>query len=230
MLQELSQALDDLHLQKSVRGVILTGAGSAFCSGMDLLEIHDSANQPEALKTWHDDAIALRDLLRKMLLFPKPIVAAVNGPALAAGAGLVLACDRMIGTEGATFGFPEPRRGLVAGLPAPLLAFRFGGAIAARLLLSAEAIGAEEAHRLHVFEEVVAEPVLWARAHEMVGELNASAAEALLLTKKLLNETIAEQLDLQLAAGAAATATSRTTEAAVEGVAAFVQKREANWP
>jgi methylglutaconyl-CoA hydratase len=229
MIEELMQALDDLHLQRQVRGIILTGAATAFCAGVDLHEVHETNQREQPFAIWHQDATALRDLYRRMLMFPKPIIAAVNGPALAAGAGLVLACDRAIASNQASFGFPEPRRGLVSGLPAPLLAFRCGGAVAGRLLFSAEPISAEEAARLHLLEEVVADHLLWARATELVQQLAASAPEAIQLTKKHLNETIAEQLDIMLSAGAAASATSRTTEAASEGVAAFVEKREAKW-
>jgi len=227
---EISQALEDLHQQKSVRGVILTGSGGCFCAGMDLHEIHATNQQEEPYSVWHDDAIALRDLYRQMLLFPKPTVVAANGPALAAGVGLMLAADLSIAVEGAAFGFPEPQRGLVAGLPAPLLAFRLGGAVAARLLLTAETISAAEALRLHLIAEVVPENVVWARAHEIVKRIAQSAPEAIQLTKKHLNETVADGLETMLSAGAAASATSRTTEAAREGVAAFLEKREANWP
>ena len=75
---------------------------------------------------WHHDSVAYRDLIETMLRFPKPLIAAVGGPAMAGGAGLALACDLVLAAESASFGLPEPRRGLVAGMVAPLLAFRIG--------------------------------------------------------------------------------------------------------
>src|SRR5690554_2943756 len=107
LLTELSQALDDLHLERRVRGIVLTGAGTAFCAGMDLDEMQATRSAADAHLQWERDVILLQDLLEKMLHFPKPIVAAVNGPALAGGAGLVLACDLVLAADTATFGLPE---------------------------------------------------------------------------------------------------------------------------
>ncbi|HEX4148976.1 MAG TPA: enoyl-CoA hydratase/isomerase family protein, partial [Pirellulales bacterium] len=124
LIAELSQALDDLHQERRVRAVILTGAGPAFCAGMDLNEMLETSRQTNALEQWHADALVYHDLLLQMLRFPKPLVAAVNGPALAGGAGLLLACDLVIAAETAACGLPEPLRGIVAGMVAPLLHFR----------------------------------------------------------------------------------------------------------
>lgn len=230
MLQELSQAFHDLHLERRVRAVVLTGAGSAFCSGLDLGEIHNASKQDNAWEQWHHDAVQYQELLEQMLLFPKPIIAAVNGPAAGAGAGLVLASDIVLGTPEARFGAPEPRRGLVSGLVAPLLTFRIGGGPAANLLLTARLIAAEEAHRLGVYHELAASDLIWARAQEIAQECAKSAPECLQLTKRMLNETIGENLGTLLSAGAAASATARTTEAAGEGLQAFVEKRDPRWP
>jgi methylglutaconyl-CoA hydratase len=230
LMDDLMQALEDLHLERKVRAVILTGAGSAFCAGMDLAEMQDTAKQNDPHPQWHADAVQYRDLIEMMLRFPKPIIAAVNGPAVAGGAGLVMASDIVIGTPDAKFGFPEPRRGIVAGLVSPLLVFRIGGGHAANLLLTARTIGAEEAHRVGLYHEIVKNDNVWARAHEIATECARSAPEALQLTKRMLNETIGEHLTTQLAAGAAVSATARTTEAAAEGLAAFLEKREPKWP
>lgn len=230
MIGELAQALDDLHQQRNVRAVIITGAGPAFCAGMDLVEMLETSRQPDAAQQWHRDAVIYHDLLLAMLRFPKPLIAAVNGPAMAGGAGLVLGCDLVLAAESASFALPEPLRGIVAGMVAPLLSFRVGGGQAARLLLSAATIGAAEALRLGVFHELVHPDHLWPRAIELAGQCARGAPEALQLTKRLLNETIGEQLFTWLSAGAAASATARTTEAAAEGLAAFVEKRDAVWP
>ncbi len=112
-----------------------------------------------------------RELIDKMLLFPKPIIAAVNGPAVAGGAGLVLASDIVIGTPAAKFGFPEPRRGIVAGMVSPLLAFRIGASHAANLLLTARTIEAAEAQRIGLYHEIVASDLVWARGNEIAGEI-----------------------------------------------------------
>jgi methylglutaconyl-CoA hydratase len=229
MLAELQQAIEDLHGEKRVRAVVLTGAGSAFCAGMDLEEMLETSQSDNPHVRWHEDAVAYRDLVETMLRFPKPIIAAVNGPAVAGGAGLVLACDIAIGGKDARFGLPEPLRGIVAGLVAPLLAFRIGGGAAGYLLLTGQILSAAETQRFGVFHEIVDTDKVWARAAEVAGHCARCAPEALQLTKKMLNETIGEPLGTLLSVGAAVSATARTTEAALEGLAAFLEKRAPQW-
>ncbi len=230
VLEELQQAFDDLHQERAVRAVILTGAGSCFCAGMDLDEMRLTAANPARQAQWYQDVVSYKRLLETMLSFPKPIIAAVNGPVVAGGAGLVLAADAVVAAEAAEFGLPEPRLGLVAGLVAPLLRFRVGGGIAARLLLTGQMISADQACRWNLYHELVDEDVVWPRAQEIAEMCAESAPTSLQLTKKLLNETIEETLATMLSAGAAVSATSRTTAAASEGLAAFHEKREPHWP
>jgi methylglutaconyl-CoA hydratase len=230
LLDDLQQAFFDLHQQRRVRAVIITGSGRAFCSGMDLAEMLQSSRQAEAHAQWREDADRFRELLECMLGFPKPIIAAANGPALAAGAGLLLASDVVLASPEATVGFPEPRRGLVAGVASPLLVFRIGAGPAAQLLLTARTVDADEAHRLGLFHEIVVADLIWARAHEVAAQCARCAPEALALTKRMLNETTGEYLGTLMSAGAAFSASARTTEAAGEGVAAFLEKRDPQWP
>lgn len=229
LLAELHQAIDDLHQERKVRGVILTGAGKVFCAGMDLQEMQAAAEQEDRQQQWYRDSVLYRDLIEAMLRFPKPLVAAVNGPAVAGGAGLVMACDLVVACDAASFGFPEPRRGIVAGMVAPLLAFRLGAARAAYLLFTAQLATAQQMHAYGLYHELVDEDKTWARASQLVAEVAKSAPESMQATKRLLNETIGETLTEQLSAGAAASAASRTTEAAAEGLKAFLEKREPKW-
>jgi methylglutaconyl-CoA hydratase len=229
LLADLAQAFDDLHQERSVRAVILTGAGSSFCAGMDLAEMQATSQQPDAFAQWHADAVQYRELIDKMLHFPKPIIAAVNGPAVAGGAGLVLASDIVVAASEAKFGLPEPKRGVVAGMVAPLLVFRLGASHAANLLLTGRLIESAEAHRIGLVHEIVKQDLIWARPHEIATEIAFSAPESIQLTKRLLNETIGEHLATLLTVGAADSATARTTEAAREGLAAFLEKREPKW-
>lgn len=230
MIPQLEQGFRDLHAEKRVRAVVLTGAGKAFSAGLCLEEMHAIAQEDDSLQRWHHDTSQLRDLLLYMLRFPKPIIAAINGPALGLGAGLALASDIAIGCPEARFGFPEPKRGVVSGLCAPLLHFRAGGRHAARLLLTAESATAERAVEMGIYDELVSSEMLWARSMEIAKQIAATAPEAIQLTKRTLNEMIGEHLETHLSAGAAASATSRTTEAAKEGLAAFVEKRDPQWP
>lgn len=229
-LTQLRQAFDDFHQEKKVRAILLIGSGDAFCSGSDLTEIRETFDDEESMTRWHEDAVLYRGLLKDMLHFPKPIIAAVNGPAVGAGAALVLASDIVIACDSATFGFPEPRRGVVSGLAAPLLQFRVGGGRSSYLLLTTQLIDAARAADWGLYHEVVNANLLWARGAELANTIAESAHEAIQLTKKMLNETVGDHLSAQLASGAAASATSRTTEAAEEGVRAFLDKRPPLWP
>ncbi|MFO0900202.1 MAG: enoyl-CoA hydratase/isomerase family protein [Pirellulales bacterium] len=230
MLTEVSQALDDLHLERRARAVVIVGAGSSFCAGMDLAEMQATSQADDPHAQWQADATQYRDLIEQMWRYPKPIIAAVNGPAMAGGMGLVLASDLAIAARSASFGLPEPLRGIVAGMVSPLLMFRLGGAHAARLLLTAQPIDAAEALRIGLVSELVGEDQIWARAAQLAEQIARCAPEAVQLSKRMLNETIGESLPMLLSAGAAASATARTTEAAAEGLAAFREKREPKWP
>ena len=230
MIADLKEALADSHREKRVRAIVLTGAGESFCIGRDPREVAASDDPTDDLARWGEHADEYRELLVEMLQLPKPIVAAVNGPALAGGAGLVLACDVIVGCPDAEFGFPEPRRGVVAGVAAPLLAFRHGAGLASRLLVTAAPVSAAEAHRTGIYHEVVAPELVWARAAEIGRATTASAPQAMQLTKRVLFETIGEQLSTQLSGGAVASATALTTEAAREGHAAIEENRDPDWP
>ena len=232
LIESIAQALDDLHQQKSVRAVILTGAGDTFCSGLDLHEMRaTAAREPsEALPAWHEDWNRLRDLYEQMLRFPVPLIAAVDGAAHGAGLGLALASDMVICSDRSTFAVPAVRRGLVGGAMAPLLVFRVGGAAAASLMFTGQPIDAAEAYRIGIVRSIVPSEQIWVRASGWAQQIAEAPAEAIRMTKRLLNETIGEALVTQLSVGAAMGATSCTTDAAAEGLAAAAENRPPRWP
>lgn len=224
-IEEVKEALDDLRQEKKVRGIILTGAGAHFCSGLDAKELHETAESDDALQKWFEDAQLHQSLLEQILQCPKPIIAAVDGATIGTGLSMVLACDLIVASHRATFKMPAPRLGLVSGLAVPLLNFRAGAALASRLLIGGAEMSASELKELGVVHHVVAPDQVWVRANTWVDSISEGAAEAVQLTKKVLNEMVGEQLSTMLASGAAATATALTTEAAKEGLAAFNEKR-----
>src|SRR5690606_13336626 len=123
---DLRQALEDLHQQRGVRAVVVTGHGPWFSAGTDLKEIAESLDAEDSQQFWFADVNQQRALLTAMLQYPKPLIAAVNGPALGTGLALVAACDMVLAAPQASFGFPEAQRGLSAGVGIPLIAFRLG--------------------------------------------------------------------------------------------------------
>ena len=194
MVVNLKQALSDLHQQRKVRAIVLTGSGSIFCSGSDLVEIQVSSLKKDALAQWHHDCSQLRDLMETMLRYPKPIIAAINGPAMGTGAGLLLTADIVVACPEAKWGTPETKRGLVAGMVAPLLLFRIGAGQTAKLLISARNLSADDALKVGIYHDMVATDKVWAKAVQWAEECAQGGAEALQLTRSLINETIGEQL------------------------------------
>jgi enoyl-CoA hydratase/carnithine racemase len=232
MVQGLEQAIDDLHQEKRVRYVILTASGRHFSTGMDLRELHQVRSQEtaESLLTLHQDWSLLAELLQKILRFPKPIIAAVDGDAVGAGLALGLACDLIVATERSRFSAPAQNVGLISGLVAPLATFRLGGALAARLLLTGDFIAAAEAHHWGMIARLCTSDQIWVTADALGNSCARGPAEAVQMTKRLLNESIGEALHMQLTIGAGMGATACTTESAAEGMRAFVEKRLPVWP
>ncbi len=232
MIQGLIRGLDDLHQQKSVRGIILSGAGAHFCAGLDVHQLKETADQPDAdrQRQWLEDIELVHELLLKMLQFPKPLIAAVDGVASGTGLALVLACDLVVASHRAAFEVPAARLGVVSGLAIPLLVFRSGGSTASRIVLGGDRITASEAKTLGIVHHIVEVDQIWVRSQTWVHDIAGGAAESLQLSKRLLNETVGESLQTWLSVAAAAAATSLTTEAAAEGLRAFTEKREPKFP
>lgn len=233
MIEDLKRAFSDVHQEKRVRAVVLSARGDHFCAGADLRVFGEIASLPEneAMVQWYSAWNHLTELFEQMLRFPKPIVAAVDGAAVGAGLGLALASDLIVPSVRAHFGANAVRRGLVGGATAALLSFRLGGSIAARMLLTGENIDAGEAYRVGLCASPPVPPdQIWVVAKDWATKCTHGPAEATQATKRMLNESIGEQLMTQLAAGAADSATSCTTEAAAEGIRSFVDGRTPKWP
>lgn len=232
VIDDLRQAISDVHQEKRVRAVVLTGAGDHFCSGLDLQVLKESGELPaeQSLEQWHGLWSQITDLYEDLLRFPKPIVAAVDGMASGAGFGLALAADIIVATNRAAFCAVAVRRGLVGGSTTALLAFRAGAAIAARMSLMGVPITSDEAHRLGLCLAPVIPQQIWVYASEVAKECSEGPREAIQATKRVLNESIGESLLMQLSATAADSAAACTTESAAEGIRAYLQRRTPLWP
>jgi methylglutaconyl-CoA hydratase len=160
-----------------------------------------------------------------MLRFPKPIIAAIDGAVFGMGMALALASDLVVSSSASRFELPAARFGLLSGLVTPLLAFRCGAGVAARLTLGAEIFDAVEAHRVGIVHQIVPADLIWAKAHDMASKISAGAPGSVQLAKRLLNEMVGESLLSQLVSGAASMATANSTEAAKEGLLAFSERR-----
>ncbi len=232
LVNDLQTAFSDLHQEKKVSAVVLTGVGDHFCSGVDLKVLREISEMPqqEALGEWLTLWRHQVELFEQMLRFPKPIIAAVDGVAVGAGFALALACDLIVPSESTWFSAAAIKRGLVGGATAALLTFRGGGAIAARMLLGGQDLSASAAYSLGLCLQPVTSDQIWVAAVEQAKQSSCGPQEAVQATKRLLNESIGEILISQLASGAADSATACTTESATEGIKSFLEKREPNWP
>jgi methylglutaconyl-CoA hydratase len=209
----------------SSRCVILTGTGPAFCAGMDLDELRGTLTG-SADQVW-DDANKLAALYDLIYTLPKPTIAAVNGIAVAGGAGLVTVCDLAIAVPGAKFGYPEVRRGLVAAMVMPHLLRHVGERTARWLLLTGDVIDAAAAEKCGLINAVVPPEKLIETANAWAKSLAEGGPMALTKTKELLRQF--SRQTLSVAELAKASAEPRLTPECRDGLTAFFDKKPAPW-
>ena len=226
LIEELHHALHEVH-KSDARILILTGAGTAFCSGMDLEVLREVTHLTEEENL--ADSGRMAHMFRALYDFPKVTIAAVNGPALAGGCGLATLCDITLASSTAKFGYTEVRIGFVPAIVSAFLIRQIGEKHARDLLLTGRIITANEAHRLGLVNEVVPPETLMARAREVADTLAANCPASLLATKRLLKTYSHAELDHQIAAAVDENARIRTTHDFREGVSSFLEKRKPDW-
>jgi methylglutaconyl-CoA hydratase len=226
LIAQLRDAIDEAAVDSAVRAVVLTGAGSCFCAGMDLKEAVDLETSAEAETETIAALQEFADTIQKLHVLPKPTIAAVNGDALAGGAGLMAACDFIVALESARVGYPEVKRGLVPAIVVHDLYRQIGDRRARQLLLSGEFISCKEGRDWGLVNVVTpANPLEEAIA---IGRRFVECApRALATTKGLIDEASSRPRDLRGAA--AVSAAIRVAAEAREGMRAFVEKRSPGW-
>ena len=226
LIEELLAALDAVETS-SARVLILTGEGSAFCSGMDLEYLKGLAGQsPEQNLA---DARRTVRMFRRLWSFPKPIIAAVNGPALAGGCGIATLGDFTLASEEAKFGYTEVRVGFMPALISAFLQMQVGEKVARDLLLSGRVFGAAEAQALGLVTKVVPAAQLLPAARELAATLIANSPGGLRATKRLLVHYGQAELIRRLELGVEESVAIRATADFREGLAAFLEKRKPKW-
>jgi methylglutaconyl-CoA hydratase len=228
LLTDLQTKLDDMRKMQDARCLVLSAAGPVFCAGMDLAEMQETAIRPDARDVWQTDTELYHQVVRTLFTLPMPTVALVQGPALAGGVGLVLACDLVLAADSATFSLPEPKRGITAAIVTPLLVHRIGYSAASWLLLSGEGIRAPRAREAGLCHDVVAPAELEAACKRRLASILSGAPGALAISKAQLLACCPDVLN-QLAQAVAASARARETPEAREGLAAFLEKRQPGW-
>ena len=222
LIEALHHELERAELDAEVRVVVLGGAGKDFCAGADLEEVLASADRSPG----ENEASALRlgTLFVRMRRLPKPVVAKVQGRALAGGAGLVTACDLAVAGAGAQVGYPEIQHGFVPAMVMSLLRRITGEKMALDLILTGRVLSADEARAAGLLARVVPDTDLDREVEALARGLADSSLTAVALTKHLFYHLESASLDDAIPLGARVNALARATPECREAIARFLKK------
>ncbi|MGB8322684.1 MAG: enoyl-CoA hydratase-related protein [Candidatus Acidiferrum sp.] len=226
MIAELQDVLDSIE-KTQTRVVILTGSGKAFCAGIDLDMLRNIAKQSPGEN--QEDSRRIAKMFRKIWSFSRPMIAAVNGPALAGGCGIATLCDFTLAVPEAKFGYTEVKIGFLPAIVSVFLTRQIGEKRARDLLLTGRLIEASEAKEMGLVNELVAPENLMARANELAGTILAASPSSITRAKHLLISAAAAGVDADLERAVLESARVRCTPDFKEGLAAFLEKRKPTW-
>lgn len=222
LMTELAAAVEQAGADPKQRILILRGAGKAFCAGLDL-------NETTITERAHQSAEAIAEMLLAVSQTRLITIAQIHGAAVAGGAGLMSACDFVLAAERTKIGYPEAKRGLVAGLVMAFLRRQLRERDLRELLFTGDLISAERAREIGLVNRVVSPNELESEVEKLVGAVLQNAPGALASSKRLIEElwstSVKEDVDLALRHHMAA----RESPEAKEGIAAFLEKRAPNW-
>ncbi|HZE27282.1 MAG TPA: enoyl-CoA hydratase-related protein [Terriglobales bacterium] len=226
LIDDLLAAFDEVA-KGSALVLILTGAGKAFCSGLDLENLKDLIGR--SLEESLEDTWTLARLFRTLYDFPKPTIAAVNGAAIAGGTGLATLCDFTLAVPEAKFGYTEVRIGFVPAIVSTFLLRQVGEKVARDLLLTGRLFDTAEGQRIGLINEIVPPENLMTRARELAAQLMENSPASLRYTKRLLSDAARAELDLHIDAAVRENTAIRSTADFREGIRSFLEKRKPRW-
>ena len=221
LMSELTAAIEDASADPKQRILILRGAGKAFCTGLDLQE----AVKVEPHETAETVARTLLALAQTRLV----TIATVHGAAVAGGAGIMSACDFVIAAERTKIGYPEVRRGLVAGLIMTFLRRQLRERDLRELLLASELIEAERAREIGLVNRVVPSAELESEAQKIAASVLQGAPGAITNSKRLMEELWSTSVKQDIEVALRHHLEARESAEAREGIAAYNEKRPPNW-
>lgn len=228
MIDELTAALTVAGEDARCGVVLLTGAGSAFCAGLDLEHLESMESRTPVEHRADSERIA--KLFRALYDCPRPTIAAVNGAAIAGGCGIATLCDFTLAVPRAKFGYTEVRIGFIPAIVSRFLLAQVGEKQARDLLLTGRIFEAGEAKSMGLVNEVVEVEDLQPAAERLAMQLLENSPEALAATKRLLSGRARAVLDAEMEAAIQANADARLTGDFREGIRAFLEKRAPQWP
>jgi len=228
LVSQLKEAFATWQGDPTIRVVVLRANGPVFCSGADIEYLQKL--QDYTLQENLADSLHLMELYMMMYRYPKPIIAQVEGPALAGGAGLVTVCDLVVATPQATIGYPEARIGFLPAMVTYFLLRRVGEGWARQLLITAEPISAEDAHRMGIFNYLVSPEEVASFTRNLAIRI---AEQTSPVSQEFIRKLIADLQDMPLKEGlefaAKMNAHARATEDFRRGIAAFLKKEKISW-
>lgn len=227
IVKVLSDELDALAADASIRSVFIRGMGKAFCAGADLAEIQ--AMQTATYEQNLASSTMLATFFTKLANFPKPTAAIVHGPALAGGCGLASCCDFVIASSAANFGYPEVKIGFIPAIVMVLLTHQIGERAARDLCISGSTIDAQVAYHLGLVSRVVDPEKLDEAALALAGELAKNSPQAMATVKAAFWGIHSMGVEAALKHAAELNAKARGSADCKEGIAAFLEKRKPRW-
>ena len=219
----IQKYLDECESDDTIRVVVITGSGKAFCAGQDLGEIVDP-NGPDISSIVSNH---FNPIIKKIRTLPKPVIAAVNGVAAGAGANIALACDIVVATESASFLQAFSKIGLIPDSGGTFTLPRLiGWQRASALMMLGDKISAKEAVSMGMIYKVLPDKLFQDYIQKLASKLAAMPTRALALTKEALNQSLSNNLTEQLALEDKLQTTAGNTDDYMEGVNAFLDKRK----
>lgn len=225
LLAALHDALDAIARDETVRVVVITGSGAAFCAGHDLKEMKGLAGQDEVAALF----ATCSAMMQKLIALPQPVIAAVNGLATAAGCQLVAQCDLAVAADNARFAASGINLGLFCSTPAVALTRNLSRKRAAEMLFTGDFIDAETALDWGLVNRVSPADRLMETAGALANSLKAKPRDALALGKALFYRQLESGIAHAYEDASRTIAGNMANPAAVEGIDAFLQKRPPNW-
>jgi methylglutaconyl-CoA hydratase len=227
LIEALRSAFESISADRSIATLVLAGEGKSLCAGADISAMREAGTYTREENI--NDALPLVRMMSALDRMPQTTVARVQGPIYGGGVGVVAACDIAIGSAEATFCLSEVRLGIVPGMISPYVLRAIGERTARRYFQTAEVFDAQEARRIGLLHEVVAD-ALDERIAKMLKQLKSAAPGARSIAKKLAGDIAGRPIDESLMTETAhLIADVRAKPEAREGLSAFLEKRKPSW-
>ncbi len=227
LITEMSEAFYAVSKDKTIRAVVLTGAGKSFCAGADLNWM--KAVKEQGYETNLNEANSLADLFYQIYTCPLPVIGKINGAAIGGGTGFVALCDIAIAAKSAVFSFSEVKIGLVPACVSPYVIKKMGEGRARELFISGERMNADRALEVGLVNKVVDDDKLDDEVDKLLEMIISSGPCAVAMAKKLIGEVSSMGPDEFKSYTAEMIARLRVSEEGQEGMDSFLNKRKPRW-